>query len=399
MKKILVITTFNNHFIFFRRVQTALHQLNFETHFLTNKYSILREGLRDNHKIEALIMKNAAHADININNSFEVAANFIDEKSATKIANCVWSKLESSFTKTNYDYIFMWGGVRLIEQTTSIFAEQNKIRTLFFELGNFPNKIFVDPKGTNARSLLADNSEILLSFPRNDVKFNDWKKNYIQVSLRKHSVPQSSSAEKVEYTKNIYDLFGFTFKNFLKTEPVLTKEKLTGKYLRNFIKLNYDEIDIQRTDYIFFPMQVNKDAQLILNSRVGNLEALQIASHMATEKGMKLLVKPHPGEVEFGFIKKVNRLKEKLGFAFVDYNTIELIKNAEEVITINSTVGLQAIIMDKKITCLGKSFYQDFDEQMLASYIQSYLVEADFWNDNPISIETAGKILERAELN
>lgn len=399
MKKILVITTFNNHFHFFRRLQNVLKQFQYEMHFLTNKYSIIREAGEDDLIIEPFEKDVATSNEIEVENSFEVAANFIDKKLAVNIANVVWKKLETCYAKFDYDYIFMWGGVRLIENTASEFASRNNIKTLFFELGNFPNKIFVDPKGTNARSFLAVDSTVLLSLPYDISSFNNWKNNYIQESLKQHSVPQSKSAVNVEYSKNVFDLIGFSIKNFLKTEPILTKEKLIGKYLRDFIKLNFDEIDILKTNYVFFPMQVNKDAQLILNSKVGNLEALETANQLANEKGLKLLVKPHPGEVEFGFIKKVNKLKEKLGFAFVNNNTIELIQNAKEVITINSTVGLQAKILNKKITCLGKSFYQNFDEQMLAAYIQSYLIDADFWNDKPISMETVEQIFERAKLN
>lgn len=399
MKKILVITTFNNHFHFFRRLQNVLKQFQYEMHFLTNKYSIIREAGEDDLIIEPFEKDVATSNEIEVENSFEVAANFIDKKLAVNIANVVWKKLETCYAKFDYDYIFMWGGVRLIENTASEFASRNNIKTLFFELGNFPNKIFVDPKGTNARSFLAVDSTVLLSLPYDISSFNNWKNNYIQESLKQHSVPQSKSAVNVEYSKNVFDLIGFSIKNFLKTEPILTKEKLIGKYLRDFIKLNFDEIDILKTNYVFFPMQVNKDAQLILNSKVGNLEALETANQLVNEKGLKLLVKPHPGEVEFGFIKKVNKLKEKLGFAFVNNNTIELIQNAKEVITINSTVGLQAKILNKKITCLGKSFYQNFDEQMLAAYIQSYLIDADFWNDKPISMETVEQIFERAKLN
>lgn len=399
MKKILVITTFNNHFHFFRRLQNVLKQFQYETHFLTNKYSIIREAGEDDLIIEPFEKDVATSNEIEVENSFEVAANFIDKNLAVNIANVVWKKLETCYAKFDYDYIFMWGGVRLIENTAAEFASRNNIKTLFFELGNFPNKIFVDPKGTNARSFLAVDSTVLLSLPYDLSSFNNWKNNYIQESLKQHSVPQSKSAVNVEYSKNVFDLIGFSIKNFLKTEPILTKEKLIGKYMRNFIELNFDEIDILKTDYIFFPMQVNKDAQLILNSKVGNLEALETANQLANEKGLKLLVKPHPGEVEFGLIKKVNKLKEKLGFAFVNNNTIELIQNAKEVITINSTVGLQAKILNKKITCLGKSFYQNFDEQMLAAYIQSYLIDADFWNDKPISMETVEQIFERAKLN
>lgn len=399
MKKNLVVTTFNNHFRFFYRISQTLQSLDFETHFLTNKFSVLKEAESLNVEISLLKQSGESKSEVNVNESFEVAAGSLTEKRAKKIADSVWHKLDKIFNEEEFDYLFLWGGVRLIELTAAEFAKRRGIKTLFFELGNFPGKIFVDPKGTNARSLLAENPNVLSSFPYDLVAYQKWSAKYISDSLKQHAVPQSKSATNIEYSKNLYDIIGFQFNDFIQTEPILTKEKLIGKYLRKILRLEYDDVNLTDTGYLFYPMQVNKDAQLILNSNVGNLEALKIANDKAKELGLKLLVKPHPGEVELGFIKKVNRLKEKLGFAFVNNNTIELIKNAREVVTINSTVGLQAKIAGKKITCLGKAFYKDFDDNKLATYTQSYLIDAEFWNDDEMSAESAEKIVSRAELS
>lgn len=399
MKKILVVTTFNNHFRFFYRLSQILQNFGYEFHYLTNKWSIYKEGRSHGLEINLLESFSNSKHSIDVTKSFEVAANFLSESKAHKITSSVWRKLEKEFENHKYDYIFLWGGVRLIELTSAKFAESKNVKTLFFELGNFPGKIFVDPKGTNARSLLAENPEVLLKLDRNLDSYKKWSEGYISSSLKLHSVPQSKSASNIEYQKNVEDIVGYRFHNLIQTEPIITKEKIIGKYLRKFLKLEYDNVDLANTNYAFYPMQVNKDAQLILNSKIGNLEALQIANEKAKSSGLKLLVKPHPGEVEFGFIQKVNNLKKELGFAFVDNNTIELIISAQEVITINSTVGLQAKITGKKVTCLGKAFYQDFDEEMLAAYIQNYLIEAEFWNDTTISESSAKHIISRAELN
>lgn len=398
MKKILVVTTFNNHFHFFYRLSQTLIRFGFETHFLTNKYSIFLEAQKLDRKIYLLTNERRVFPDINVMRSFEVAAGSITTTRANLITSSVWSKLEVLNRINNYEYIFLWGGVRLIELTSSEFAFRNNIKALFFELGNFPNKVFVDPKGTNARSLLAEKPAVLDNMNIDLEKFNKWRTEYIAKSLSSHSVPQSGSAAGVEYKKNLLDSFGFKFRKLIQNEALITKEKLVGKYLRKVIKLDYDQIDLDKTDYLFFPMQVYKDAQLILNSKIGNLEALKLANSIASEKGLKLLVKPHPGEVEFGFIKKVNVLKNDLGFRFVNNNTIELIHKSREVLTINSTVGLQAKILNKPVTCFGKAFYDKFDEKRLAAYIQSYLIDADFWNDNKIDLSSAEQIIKRAEL-
>ena len=399
MKKILVVATFNNHFRFFCRLAKTLRELDFETHFVTNKYSILKEAITSNVRIHGLKKIENSQFSGEITNSFEVAAESITHKNAEKIAGSVKTQLEKILDEDKYEYIFIWGGVRLIELVSAKVAAKRRIKTLFFELGNFPNKIFVDPNGTNAQSLLSNKPGLLATFDYDINDYRKWHDRYLADGLKKHLVPQSSSAVNVEYSKNIKDLFGFYFKKLIQNEALLTKNKLVGKYLRKVVRISYDEVDLKTCKYIFYPMQVNMDAQLILNSEVGNLEALEIANRSAKENGLTLLVKPHPGEVEFGFIKKVNNLKEKLGFKFVNENTIDLINNASEVVTINSTVGLQAKILNKKVTCLGKAFYNEFDENKLATYIQSYLVNADFWGEANISLDSAKRILDRAELN
>lgn len=399
MKKILVVTTFNNHFRFFFRLSQTLRKLDFETHYLTNKLSILREAENLDAIVDIIKNLKSPEEKFLLDRSFEEAAGFLDGDKASEIAASVWSKLEQKFSEVDYDLIFLWGGVRIIELTAAEFAKQRGLRTLFFEIGNFPGKVFVDPYGTNAQSLLAEKPGILQSLSYDLNNYRDWSEKYISEGLVQHAVPQSKSAANVEYLKNVHDIIGFQFKNLIQTEPILTKEKITGKYLRKILNLNYDDVNLSNTKYLFYPMQVNKDAQLVLNSNVGNLEALQIANDRANELGIELLVKPHPGEVEFGFIKKVNELKEKIGFGFVNNNTIELIIYAEEVITINSTVGLQAKIARKVTRCLGKAFYNSFDDKMIAAYIQSYLIDAEFWNEKEITLDSAKEILSRAELS
>lgn len=399
MKKILIVSTFNNHFRFFKRLAEPLQKLNYEVHFLTNRYSIVRESGIFREKVYSLKnQKEKRKLNIDLENSFEIAAGLISVSKAEKLVNSVWLKVEELWKAHKYEYFFMWSGVRLIEFVINEFAKEKNVRTLFFELGNFPRKLFVDPDGTNAKSLLAKNSSILNQFDYSMYQFENWRNEYIEKSLSVHEVPQGSTSASVDYKKNIIDTIGFRFHNFIQYEPLITKEKLIGKYLRRLVKIDYDQVDLEMDEYIFYPMQVNKDAQLILNSEVGNLEALQNAVDIAKSKSKKLLVKPHPAEVEIGFMTKVKHLKEELDFYIVDNNTMQLIYYSNEVVTINSTVGLQAKLFGKPVTCLGKAFYSDFTDEDLARYLGSYLIEVDFWNESQIDISTADEIISRTNI-
>lgn len=399
MKKILIITTFNNHFRFFKRLADVLSQLNYEVHFLTNRYSIVQESKNTKYKVYKL--KNSkikCGYKVDVENTFEVAAGLISVTKAEKLVSSVFTKIEELCGKHKYDYFFMWSGVRLIEFVANEFAKKINVQTLFFELGNFPGKLFVDPLGTNAKSLLTKDVTILNKFDRDIEKFQKWRMEYIEKSLSEHKVPQGSSSGTVEYKKNIIDTIGFRLLNYIQYEPLITKEKLIGKYFRKLVQIDYDKVDLEKEEYIFYPMQVNKDAQLILNSEVGNLKALKKVSNIANRKGKNLLVKPHPAEVEVGLMKKVRDLKDELQFYIVKENTMQLIYHSTEVITINSTVGLQAKLFDKPVTCLGKAFYSEFTDEDLARYLSSYLIEVDFWDESQIDISTAEEIISRTNI-
>ena len=74
-------------------------------------------------------------------------------------------------------------------------------------------------------------------------------------------------------------------------------------------------------------------------------------------------------------------------------------KYAEEIWTINSTVGLEALIMGKKIKILGKALYKDFKGDYLKKYISSYLLNIDFFDKKDISMEATKNIINRLEDN
>jgi capsular polysaccharide export protein len=75
------------------------------------------------------------------------------------------------------------------------------------------------------------------------------------------------------------------------------------------------------------------------------------------------------------------------------YNTTKLILGAEEVITINSTVGLEAMLLNKKVTVLGKSLYGAFSNHQAAAYVLRYLVDFDPFGKTPISNGAIEQIL------
>ena len=65
----------------------------------------------------------------------------------------------------------------------------------------------------------------------------------------------------------------------------------------------------------------------------------------------------------------------------VGNNTKDLILNAQRVVVINSTVGLEALLLEKNVDIYGRAIYEHFNEYRLKAYIQKYLINIDYFND------------------
>lgn len=105
--------------------------------------------------------------------------------------------------------------------------------------------------------------------------------------------------------------------------------------------------------YIFAPFQVHEDTQLLAYSpAVPNMPTFFTwLCEAANALDMPIVVKQHPS-------CKQHYSLQHPGIQFADGNSTEqLIRECEAVVTINSTVGLEAIMLGKPVITLGAAFY------------------------------------------
>ncbi|MEI8390612.1 MAG: hypothetical protein WCG23_12115 [bacterium] len=397
--KILIYSDAEN-FNFFRKMVKPLNELGHEVHFLTNNFYNYLKVKKQGYKF--FLVKRADKKSSVENIPDSLLMGLINLKNAKKLYSSIVFTLETLNDKHNYNLFMTWNGHNIIGQSFETFAKQHNIKMLYLEIANIDGKIFADPQGVNALSSLFANPEILEEFEVDEAKFEEWRENYLKNKLKSHIVRQAI-IKKVDLKDLIFNYILGLFKKFILGVPNFPKISMIHffkKRLKNKAqqKYGYDDLNIEKENYIFYPMQVSSDTQLMINSDIDNAQAIEIASAKAREKGIKLLVKPHPAETNKVFIKKIFDLKEKYGFYFVKHNTFQLISNSDEVITINSTVGLEAKILDKPVTFLGRSFFAKMNNNMLKKYIMGYLIDADYFNNEPIRKESAVKIIERVRV-
>ena len=202
--------------------------------------------------------------------------------------------------------VAVWNGQRFPENLITDIAKKKNLKTIYFEIGFFPNTTVVDPKGVNYQN----------SLPR-----------------------------EIEFYEN-YPIKEDTFPKKINTRNHLIKRKL-------------DYIDLPEK-YIFVPFQTSFDTQIVYNSPwIKSMPMLfDIIYDIALKTKTVFVFKEHPHERDFTYEELHKKARQNPYVMFANANpTPELIKNSQAVITINSTVGLEAMLMEKRVIVLGNAFY------------------------------------------
>ena len=121
-----------------------------------------------------------------------------------------------------------------------------------------------------------------------------------------------------------------------------------------YSKPNYKE------DFIFFPMHVFWDAQIIVRApQFSNPVWLIEYITKCIPSYYKLYVKEHPNDIGGNKLKTLNEIRKIPNVVLIDPNepSSNLIKKSKAIVCINSTVGWEGILYDKKVINLGNVFY------------------------------------------
>lgn len=397
MKKIIIIPTYFKQVKFYLRMRKSLNELGYDIDFYVYKLSLylLLKKVKAN---VVFVKKSEIINDLNIDKkiidkSVEYRVGQMNKRECNLVYLAMFSCLEKYVNKKEIVAIFIWNGSGIDELAATYFAQKYKIKTLYFEVANIPGKIFVDKKGTNAQSELYSNTKILDKYFDDDKTYQNWRSIYLENKLKKHTVPQKKSLIDNFQMRYFIDILGHLFITRLAFNKSFIKNKVIQ--LKNNIKypLKFDTYDYKTEKYIFFPLQVSYDSQIVLNSDINLMEAFKRVLSYARENKIDLVIKPHPQECNYSALKAF--LKYKKNFILLNDNTFLLMKYAEEVWTINSTVGLEALIMGKKVKILGKALYKNFTPIDLEKYINGYLLDMDFFAEYDFSISDIEQLLAR----
>ncbi|WP_353497685.1 hypothetical protein [Vibrio sp. CB1-14] len=332
-------------------------------------------------------MSNGLNRVTNIRkDELETTIEVLNDAMAVEGASMWASAIENTISKKKFsriEKVVIWNGQQVLGKTVANYYRSKNVTTLFLELSNLPKKIFVDRKGVNAQSSIENFNHLP---PINEAIHKQWLDDY---RLYKTSPPPQAS---VNHKKKVFSALNLFLKEIFFSRNIhptsLIKHKVGSEFETDIVSLE--------DDYFFVPLQVSGDTQIKINSKYNNVDLIVYSAQVAERVGAKLVVKIHPAESSVSQVECILSLKEKLNFLLSSQNTVDLLSNSKKVITINSTVGLESMILDKDVEVIGEAFYKDFTRDDLLKYIHGYLVDGvDYFSDESIELSKVLEILDR----
>jgi capsular polysaccharide export protein len=254
----------------------------------------------------------------------------------TIIARFYYFKYKRILEVGEYSVLCIWGGFHVAQKMAILSAKELNIKVFHFENGFLPDTTVMDFKGTNFAN----------------------------------SVPRD-----------------FNFYTAITTP--FNKKSLIPR--ENVIKINTKDV-ILPEKYIFCPFQVALDTQILVHSPwVKNMEHFyEILSQVSKKipQDLYFVIKQHPSCFKnYPELHTINNSK----IIFANHNNTEsLIEGSQAVITVNSSVGMEAIMLNKKVITLGNAFYSGYGfAKNLRSVeeIEETLNKLDDWKVDQIQTE------------
>ncbi|MFV0522498.1 MAG: hypothetical protein ACK5MI_08765 [Mangrovibacterium sp.] len=263
-----------------------------------------------------------------------------DIDAVIKRKNTEYARAKRYFQNYHAKKVILWNGENNVESDV---CKTLGIETFFCENGYFPNTFQMNRSGVNSRAEFANLSfSDFMNFTLPNIGVTPV---HFEIKHIKQSIIQ----------RYIFRFFSREYRVIMKEALKANQKKRKAK--RSFRKAPIDQIDIEKLgNWAFFPLQVNSDTQIVLNSPYESM--YQVLEHNLPKlinAGYKVVLKEHPDEVEL--VDYSHFVDNERIFLVKKFDINELISRSDFTIAVNSSVGLQAVAAGKPVVVLGDSFY------------------------------------------
>jgi len=273
--------------------------------------------------------------------------------------------IEEFFIQNSIDKVFLFGDCRLYQSIAIEIAQKLGIETYVFEEGYIrPNYITLEKWGVNNFSLIPRDREFYENLTSKEYK-------------HKLDLPTNPSFFKMAMSASLYYIFAYFgkfrypyYKHHRELHPFkeffYAIRNLYRKYKYKLIEHNKQD-EIIKKKFFFVPLQTYNDFQLKTHSQFNTIEEfITIVIDSFAKVNLDdtyLVIKHHPMDRGRKDYKKyIKELASSLGIddrviVVYDLHLPTLLSHAIGTITINSTVGLQALYHNSPVKVLGNAIY------------------------------------------
>lgn len=157
--------------------------------------------------------------------------------------------------------------------------------------------------------------------------------------------------------------------------------------------------------FLLFPCQIPHDQTIKLHSDISVSEGLVKTIEIAKILKLQLIVKPHPVNMNsMEPLAKIVSWGFKKGYDLIwadDVNIHDLLEKCEAVFTINSGVGMEALLHKKPVYCFGRSEYasvshfvdKEINWEKRNKYISKYPSFFDSYVKNMVDVRNNKNLL------
>lgn len=211
-----------------------------------------------------------------------------------------------------------WNGLNSSRRAFVEGARRSGAGTVFFELSPFNGRVTIDAKGVN----------FLNSLPRSADFYTRWQSLNPEESGRWMNIRDSIVSRRLSKNINVQQVMA--------------------------------DVPLCERPYIFVPLQVQSDSQIrlfggLVQSMTHFVQTLdEYVSNLPM--GWTLRIKEHPTSKTPYRLSEIITHRDRIVIDNTT-DTIQLVKFSEAVVTVNSSVGLEALFFEKPVLVMGQAFY------------------------------------------
>lgn len=283
-----------------------------------------------------------------------------------------WEKFIENYLQSHFiDMIFLFGDCRYYQALAIKVAKESGVKIFIFEEGYIrPDFIAIEANGVNNYSTLPrkrefyDTLEYSQDIECNNKNIKHFGSTYGIMAL--YAIVYYFMASFFRYRYPHYEHhrhLSFFLEGFYGVRNFLRKQfyRVIERGLNNLFSSRYSK------QYYFVPLQTYDDFQVSRHSNYKNIEEfifeVLLSFSKFAPKDKYLVIKHHPmdrGKKNYkSFIEKHSQefgCKDRVKVVY-DLHLPTLLNNTIATVTINSTVGISALLHNSPTKCMGRALY------------------------------------------